>query len=230
MVVAVITARVNSRGLPGKNMLDLGGRPLIAHSMEIASATAGFDRVILSTDMDAAIALAAQFPRVEVPFIRPAELCTDTATHLAVINHLLDYLEQAGTPATHVVLLQPTTPFRTVAEMVEGVRLLKAGAGSVLGVTEVMHHPADYVYKNAAGKTTFLMPEFKSIRRQEFPQVYINNGAFYGVSVPFFREKQDFYDEDCAFLKMGEHSLIDIDTPFDMILARAVAAHILETK
>lgn len=222
MVVAVITARANSKGLPGKNMMDLGGRPLIEHSMDIACRSE-FDAVLLSTDIDEAILLAGlKYPKIEVPFKRPEHLCTDTATHVEIIDHLLEYFRSAGRNFEHIVLLQPTTPFRTVEEMNRGVGLLKTGAESVIGVAPVMHHPADYLYKDSDGKVRYLMPEFKSMRRQEFPPVYFNNGAFYGCSVDFFRKKRDFYDENSEFLIMDEKSLIDIDTAFDMKLARAL--------
>ncbi|MBL7810760.1 MAG: acylneuraminate cytidylyltransferase family protein [Bacteroidetes bacterium] len=225
MVVAIITARANSKGLPGKNMIDVGGMPLLAYSLATASATTAFDRVILSTDMDAAIDLASDFPRVEVPFKRPAELCSDTATHAEVVDHLLQYLEKESGLPEYIVLLQPTSPFRRVEEMERGVSLLKNGAKSVLGVCPVMHHPAEYLYKDAQNKTNYLMPEFKELRRQEYPDIYFNNGAFYGVSVPFYQKTKQFFDDNSELLVMGEQSLIDIDTPFDLILARAVAEH-----
>lgn len=223
MVLAVITARANSKGLPGKNMMDLGGMPLIEHSMKIASETSGFDNIILSTDMQDAIVLAqAKYPKIEVPFVRPEHLCTDTSTHVDIVEHLLQYFESVDREVSHIVLIQPTTPFRTTEEMNEGVELLKNGGGSVIGVAPVMHHPADYLYKGKDGKVQYLMPEFKSKRRQEFPQIYFNNGAFYGCSVDFFKQYKDFYNEDSEMLVMDEKSLIDIDTAFDMKLARAL--------
>lgn len=223
MVVAVITARANSKGLPGKNMLDLGGMPLIQHSMAVACESKAFDAVILSTDLIAAINLAKQhYPSIEIPFVRPDHLCGDTTTHVEVINHLMDYFENEGRTIDHLVLLQPTTPFRLKEEMLEGVKLLKMGAESVIGVSPVMHHPADYLYKNKNGKIQYLMPEFKASRRQDFPDIYFNNGAFYGCSTSFFKTTQSFFDENSELLIMSENALIDIDTAFDMKLARAL--------
>lgn len=223
MVVAIITARANSKGLPGKNMMDLGGKPLIAHSMEIACKSSEFDAVVLSTDITLAIEYAKEnYPKIEIPFVRPENLCGDKVTHVEVINHLCDYFQKINRLIDYIVLLQPTTPFRTPEEMNEGVRLLKNGAKSVIGVTPAMHHPADYLYKNQNGKIQYVMPEFKSKRRQDFPPVYFNNGAFYGCSLDFFKSQQDFYNEESELLVMGENSLIDIDTAFDMKLARAL--------
>lgn len=223
MVIAVITARANSKGLPGKNMMDLGGIPLIQHSMAIACESQAFDAVVLSTDLTAAIELAKQqYPTIEVPFVRPEHLCGDKTTHVEVINHLLDYYKEQGRIIDHLVLLQPTTPFRLKEEMLEGVKQLKSGAQSVIGVSPVMHHPADYLFKNKDGKIEYLMPEFKTSRRQDFPEIYFNNGAFYGCSTAFFNSTQSFFDENSELLIMSENALIDIDTAFDMKLARAL--------
>jgi CMP-N,N'-diacetyllegionaminic acid synthase len=223
MVIAVITARANSKGLPGKNMMDLGGMPLIQHSMAVACESKAFDAVVLSTDLIEAIELAKQqYPEIEIPFVRPEHLCGDKTTHVEVINHLLDYYGSKNRRIDHLVLLQPTTPFRMKEEMLEGVKLLKHGADSVLGVSPVMHHPADYLFKNKQGKIEYLMPEYKASRRQDFPDIYFNNGAFYGCSTAFFKTTQSFFDENSELLIMSENALIDIDTAFDMKLARAL--------
>lgn len=222
MVVAIITARANSKGILGKNMIDVAGKPLLEYTFDIASRTTEFDRVILSSDMDRAITHAANFNRIEVPFIRPAELAGDTTSQVDVVNHTLKYLDAENYPVSHFVLLQPSTPFRKVEEMVEGVRLLQAGNESVIGVTCVMHHPADYLFQGKDGKINFLMKDFLAKRRQDFPPFYFNNGGFYGCSVEFFKKKQVFYNEESTMLYMGEQSLIDIDTEFDLILANGV--------
>jgi CMP-N,N'-diacetyllegionaminic acid synthase len=223
MLIAVITARANSKGLPGKNMLDLGGKPLIEHTYETAVSTTGFDRIILSTDMDEAIDLArSKYPTIEIPFKRPAHLCEDTTSHAEVIRHLIQHFEQEGEPADHMVILQPTSPYRELEEMNKGAALLKSGKESVLGVSKVMHHPAEYLYRNETGELNFLMPEFKGKRRQEYPDLFFDNGAFYGFSIPFFKKTGFFFDQHSELLIMGEKSLIDIDTPFEMALARGL--------
>jgi CMP-N,N'-diacetyllegionaminic acid synthase len=222
MIVAIITARANSKGIPGKNMLDIGGKPLLEYTYQVASDTKGFDRIILSTDMDAAIVHANKFDRIDVPFKRPDELCGDKISQVDVVNHALASLTSENYPVTGFVLLQPTAPFRTVEEMEKGIAMLKAGSDSVLGVTPVMHHPADYLFVNQAGKIDFLMKEFLAKRRQDFPRVLFNNGAFYGCSLIYFTKHQRFYDENSALLEMQENSLIDIDTEFDIKLAKGI--------
>ncbi|MCX6222372.1 MAG: acylneuraminate cytidylyltransferase family protein [Bacteroidia bacterium] len=222
MVVAIITARANSKGLPGKNMLNLGGLPLIQHTFEIASKSEVFDKIILSTDLESAIELSQKYSKIEVPFKRPEHLCGDNVSQVEVVNHVLDYLAKTEFALTHFVLLQPTAPFRTINEMRQGVDLLKSGSESVLGVTKVMHHPADYLIRDESGLLNYLMPEFMSKPRQSFPPVYFNSGGFYGCSVKFFKEKQIFYDKYSALLIMNEKSVIDIDTEFDLKLANCI--------
>jgi CMP-N,N'-diacetyllegionaminic acid synthase len=222
MIVGIITARANSKGLPGKNLLDLGGKPLIQHSFDIAIDSGVFDRIILSTDSIDTIELAKGQKGIDVPFIRPDYLSSDNASQVDVINHVLEFLNMVNFDVSHFVLLQPTVPFRKVSEIQEGINLLKAGYKSVIGVTGVMHHPADYLIRNEAKQLSFLMPEFASKNRQSFPPVYFNNGGFYGCEVNFFKENQIFYNSESAILMMGEETLIDIDTEFDLKLAKGL--------
>lgn len=221
--LAIITARKNSKGIPGKNMIDLGGMPLLEHTLSLADKTLAFDKVFLSTDIPEGLELVKlKYPKIDAPFLRPDELCTDSASHIDVVKHVLDYKEKTGENYSHFVLLQPTTPFRTTEEMNRGVAMLKAGAESVLGVSPVMHHPADYLTVDSSGKLHYLLPELKNKRRQEFMDVFFDNGAFYGCRTSFFLENLEFHNENSELLIMGEEALIDIDTPFDLKLAGAL--------
>ncbi len=223
MVVAIVTARSGSKGLVGKNMLSIGNKPLIEYTLNAALESVEIDEVILSTDIDEAIAKYSNIStKLKIPYKRPAHLCSDESTHVAVLNDLCQYFENENKNknVSFIILLQPTSPFRTSDEINEGVRMLKNGFESVLGVCKVMHHPADYLYLNEQQKLTNILPEWKGKRRQEFPEMYFNNGAFYGCSLPYFKKNQRFYDEESGLLLMNENTLIDIDTPFDMKIAK----------
>lgn len=225
MIVGVITARANSKGLPGKNMLELGGLPLIAHTFRQAIESKGFDRIILNTDFEAAIDLAkANYPEIDVPFKRPEYLCADTTSHAEVVSHTIEFLEKENYPVSHLVILQPTSPFKKPIELKAGCDMLRGGAETVLGVSVAMHHPAEYLYQNKDGKLSYIMDEFKGKRRQEYPKIYFDNGAFYGFSVAHFKQYNNFFDENSAILEMSEQSLIDIDTQFEMDIARGLVA------
>jgi CMP-N-acetylneuraminic acid synthetase len=225
MVVGIITARGGSKGLPGKNMLDLGGKPLIEHTFTTAQACACLDRIILSTDIPEAVALCrGRYPKIEVPFVRPKELCTDDTSQSDVVAHLLDYLENAERLVPQaVVLLQPTSPFRRVSEIDAAMRTFQGDrCDSLLGVTRVLHHPADYLYRRQPGDMRFQWvmrsPDWR--RRQDFPEIYFNTGALYICSVRYFRMHRQFFDESSTLFPMSAESALDIDTGFDLELAR----------
>jgi len=204
-------------------MLPLGDKPMIAYSMETATAVKSLDAVVLSTDMEDAIAYAAtHFPQIEVPFKRPDSLAGDESSLYDVVIDLYRYYEEKGNAPTHLVLLQPTSPFRKVEEMESGIDMLRNGAESVLGVSPVMHHPAEYLYEEN-GKIQFLMSEWNAKRRQEFPEIWFNNGAFYGCSFEFLQRTGKFFDENSALLKMSEGSLLDINTEFEYLMANGIA-------
>ncbi len=223
MVVAIVTARKNSKGLPGKNTMMLGNMSLIEHSIMAANNANEIDEIILSTDIEEIIEeLKNKYSKLNVPYIRPEHLCQDDSTHVDVMNDLIQYFEKNNKRISHFVLLQPTSPFRTYQEINEGVKLLKSGIESVLGVCKTMHHPADYIYLDYNKKIKNVMPDFKGKRRQEFPEIYFNNGAFYGCSVNFFKKNQMFYDENSQLLIMNENTLIDIDTELDMKFAKSI--------
>jgi CMP-N-acetylneuraminic acid synthetase len=225
MIIGVITARGGSKGLAGKNMVELGGRPLIAHTFAAAQRCAGLDRVFLSTDIPEAISLARHnHPKIEIPYIRPAALCSDEASLVDVVNHLLEYLKsREGLTPEAIMLLQPTSPFRRVSELEAAIRTFRdRGDESMVGVTRVLHHPADYVFRRAPDDKRFQWvmraPEWR--RRQDFPEVYFNTGALYLCTVRYLQTNRQFYDESSRLFQMAEESALDIDTPFDLALAR----------
>lgn len=227
MILGLITARANSKGLPGKNMLDLGGMPLIEHTYKQAIESKGFDKIMLNTDFDLAINLAKEkYPEIEIPFKRPENLSLDTTSHAEVVSHTISHLISQNLNFTHIVILQPTTPFKKPTELFDGCNMLRNGAESVIGVSVAMHHPAEYLYKNKDGKLSYLMEEYAGKRRQEYPTVYFDNGAFYGFSIEYFNRTNKFFDENSELLIMGEESLIDIDTQFELNLARGLANEI----
>jgi len=185
-VLAVITARSGSKGLPGKNLRLLNGRPLIGHTIDTARASRAFDRVIVSTD-DEAIAAGARFLRAEVPFMRPAELAQDETPHLPVLQHAVQWLrENERYEPDAVMLLQPTSPLRTVTHIRESIALLeRSGADSVVSVSEVPAHfnPMRTLRVDADGFATLYVtgePVRRRInRRQDMPTAWTMNGAIY---------------------------------------------------
>lgn len=124
--MAVIPARKGSKRLPGKNTINLNGKPLIEYTFQVASASKSLNRIILSTDDLACVEVASQYPRVEIPFIRPPELCQDYSTDLETFKHVLEFLsrEKNGQIPDILVHLRPTSPLRTVDQIEKGISLL----------------------------------------------------------------------------------------------------------
>lgn len=230
MVIGIITARGGSKGLPGKNMIDLGGDPLIAHTYRAASTSNRLERVFLTTDMPEAIELAKScYTRIEVPFVRPAVLCRDDTSQIEVVDHLLAFVRASlGLKPKVIVLLQPTSPFRAPGEIDTAVESFnRSGADALIGVSRVLHHPADYIYQTReAGRRQlrWLMRDPKWRKRQDFPEIVFNTGALYIFRVDYFERQRRFYDERSDLFVMNDASMLDIDTPFDLALARGLLA------
>src|SRR3954463_16375891 len=140
-VLGVVTARGGSKGLPGKNLRLLAGKPLIAHTIDTARESKAFDRVILSTD-DEAIATAGRSRGCDVPFMRPPDLARDETPHLPVLQHAVQWLADNDRYVPDaVMILQPTSPLRRAQDICESIALLEtSGADSVVSVSEVPAH------------------------------------------------------------------------------------------
>ncbi|MDP3764309.1 MAG: acylneuraminate cytidylyltransferase family protein [bacterium] len=227
-ILGIITARGGSKGIPGKNIKDLCGKPLIAHTIEAAQKSGVFDRIILSTD-DEKIANIAKNYGIEVPFIRPAELAQDDTPHLPVLQHTVSWLkENQNYQPDAVMLLQPTAPLRQPQHIKEAIKLFDEKlSDSVVSVSEIPGHYSPYwaVIKdeNDYGKLfngDSIMHRIP--RRQSFPTpVYYHNGAIYlfKTRLLFDKNEPNFYGNNVALYPMAEKYSVNIDSPEDWLLA-----------
>ncbi len=223
-VLALITARGGSKGLPRKNVLPLAGRPLIAWSIKAAQEAVCTPRVVVSTD-DEEIAQAARQWGAEVPFMRPAALAQDDSPHLEVILHALAWLEQNQDYRPEwVLLLQPTSPLRSGRDIDEAFALARAqGAASVVSVQQAPSPPHLLQTIDGQGRLKpFLPPGPGYQRRQDFPAVYALNGAIYLTRRGMIMEKRVLLDQETLALVMPAERSLDVDTPWDFHLARLV--------
>lgn len=182
-ILAVITARGGSKGVPRKNVRPLAGRPLVAHSVDCALALGSrLHRVIVSTD-DSEIADAARAAGAEVPFMRPAELAADKAPTLPVLQHAVAFVEaEEGQKLDWVLLLQPTTPLRRPSDVAACIDLaLSSDCDSVISLVEVVSSHPVFVKKLQQGAIQpFVIEEPEGLRRQDRGEpAYIRNGAVY---------------------------------------------------
>ncbi len=232
-VLGIITARGGSKGIPGKNLKPLAGKPLLAYTVDTARRSGALDRVILSTE-DEAIATAGRDLGCDVPFIRPFELAHDDTPHLPVILHATRWMqERVNYRPDAVMILQPTSPLRTAADIAAAVALLDtSGADSVLSVNEVpVHsHPMRTLRLDDQGHAVLFVsgdPVRNRInRRQDLPPAWVMNGAIYAcrTRVLFAAEPSLYGDRVVAYRMPAERS-ISIDDLEDWHAAeRALAS------
>ena len=175
--IATICARGGSKGLPGKNIRLFAGKPLIVHSIEQARACPAIDAVVVSTD-NAAIADIARAAGALVPYLRPADLASDTAAKLPVIEHLVKHLEQGGQRIARIVDLQPTSPLREAQDILQALNACPDMPLTV-SVRVAQDNPYFNMVERSADGRIALCKGQGSIRRQDSPSVYALNGSIY---------------------------------------------------
>lgn len=222
--LALIPARGGSKGVPGKNLRELAGRPLIVHAIDTARATGLFDRIYVSTD-DESIAEVARAAGVEMPFLRPAALARDTALVADAIRDVLERFEAAGERFDTLTLVEPTSPLRT-PEIVREVTLAAEAEGwdAAFTVNRVPphHHPLKQYELDASGEASFVMPEARpNVNRQELTDTFVRNGLCYAVRVASFLETHSIGGKrPRAFVADGP--AISIDTEQELEECRAL--------
>lgn len=219
-VAALITARGGSKGLPGKNIRQFGGKPLIAHSIDVARQSAVVDSVYLSTDCPE-IADVARAHGCEVPFLRAADLASDEATSIDAVCDALDRLP----PHCIWLLLQPTSPLRKAKDL-DGVvaTMERTGADSCVSVTEAREHPwLTYAIGDDGAMMRFCNDSPARVaRRQDMPPAYVLNGAVYGFRPGWLRQGRVFVDAKSLAWVMPAERSIDIDDIEDFERAEAL--------
>jgi len=219
-VLAIIPARSGSKGLSGKNIKLLAGKPLIARTIESAKKCKFIDKIIVSTE-SIEIAKIAEKVGAEIPFIRPENLSTDTAKSINVIFHTINWFNLNNQKFDIVILLQPTSPLRTADDINNAVALLfEKDAKAIVSVCEVEHHPylCNTLPQNL-NMLNFCQAEIVNKNRQELPIFYRLNGAIYIFYINYFIKNNGFYGKNTYAYIMPQERSIDIDTIVDFRLA-----------
>ena len=211
-VLAVIPARGGSKGLPGKHLREVNGRPLIAWTIDAARRARAIERVVVSSD-DAAIIGVSRSLGCEAPFTRPAHLASDAATSIDVVLHALDELPGFDT----VILLQPTSPLRTAADIDAAyATYLSSGSAACVSVAPAEQSPYwMYRIRGDGSLEPLLEPPAPATRRQELPPVFALNGAIYIADVSSLRRDRTFLSPGTVAFVMPAARSIDIDTAAD---------------
>lgn len=224
-VLALVPARGGSKGLPGKNVRSLCGRPLMKWSVDAGLASRFVDLVVVSTDSQD-IAEVATASGASVPFLRPAELSGDAASSVDVVIHALDFLAQGGKIFDIVVLLEPTSPLRDSSDIDQAVqKMVDAHASAIVSVCRVeSSHPAFVFRQSSDGRLIpFMERPPTGLRRQEIEPMFFLDGSIYASEVQALRERRSFYHSDTIAYEVPKWKSFEIDDLEDFQIVEALA-------
>lgn len=215
----VIPARGGSKGLPGKNIKDLCGKPLIAHSIDIARAFVGDEDICVSTDSEEIKQVVENYG-LSVPFLRPDYLATDTATSNDVLIHAVNFFKQQGREYKKLVLLQPTSPLRTVDDVFGCIKLYREDIDMVVSVSK-SHAPAVLCTDDENGYIQLVYNK-KATGRQQIQEMYEFNGAVYVMNIQSLLVKGIAGFTKKVKYVMSKENSVDIDDIYDFKLVEAI--------
>lgn len=225
-LLAVITARGGSKRLPRKNLLPLAGKPLIAWTIDTAQKSGVFEEVLVSTD-DPEIAEVSRGFGASVPWLRPADLASDTARSIDVLNHAMIWFESERGSLDGVVLLQPTSPFRSVGSIRGAVAQYCAQTPRqpIASVGRASSHPAWCFRLEGSCIVPYVDWTVVEARSQDLPGAYVLNGAIYIAPPGLVRARKPLVGpETRAFVMSDPYEAVDIDDENDWNEAVALAA------
>lgn len=225
-ILAIIPARGGSKRLPRKNILPLAGKPLIQWTIDAAKAVASIDTVMVSTDCPE-IADISQQCGAEVPYLRSAELSSDTASSIDVVLDVIRHYESKGRIFDSILLLQPTSPLRTSEDIEKAIALMAdKSANGVVSVTECEHSPLwCNTLPDDLGMDNFIPEELTARRSQDLPTYYRLNGAVYLVKKEIVVCDSSLFPQQHSFaLVMDKNHSVDIDNELDFKLAEMIKA------
>ncbi|WP_078125506.1 cytidylyltransferase domain-containing protein [Leptospira alexanderi] len=223
-LLTVIPARGGSKRLPGKNIRILGNKPLIAWSIEVVKQIPEICDILVSTDDEKIAEIAKKFGAF-VPWLRPADLATDTSSSIDVVLHTLNWYEKEKQEVDGVILLQPTSPFRRKESIRKGVEIFLKNEkkSTVLGVSPANPHPM-WCFKLENGSLKpFCGDGGLHLRSQDLPPAYFVDGSFYLTPKIHLKEKRTFYTEIVVpLITRYEEESLDIDTESDWKWAEGI--------
>lgn len=212
--LVIIPARGGSKGVPKKNIKLLKGTPLIHYTINAARELFNDSCICVSTDSED-IKQVANEVGLEVPFLRPDELAADTSGSYEVILHAIEYYEKEGYNPDTLILLQPTSPFRTSVQIEEALKLYSNEIDMVVSVKETKSNPYYILFEEDQNGFLRKSKESNFTRRQDCPKVWEYNGAIYIINVASLKKGTIGDFKKVIKYEMDEFSSHDIDTPLD---------------
>jgi len=217
--LAIIPARGGSKRLPRKNILDLNGEPLIAHTIKAGLKSKYIDKVVVSSDDSKILDISKRYGALTLK--RPDELASDTATTFDTIKHAIDSTDRYD----YIVLLQPTSPLRNEKHIDEAIELLDSkNADAIISVCEMEHTPLwSNTLDSDLSMSGFLRDDILNKRSQDFEKYYRLNGAIYISQVDRLLEEKSFFLKENIFAYvMDRECSVDIDEEIDFKIAKAL--------
>lgn len=215
----VITARGGSKGLPGKNIKELCGKPLIAYSIDVARIFVDDEHICVSTDSKEIKQVVENYG-LQVPFLRPDYLATDNASSNDVLIHAVNFFKELGRHYKKLVLLQPTSPLRTAEDVENALKLYREDIDMVVSVNE-SHAPSVLCNEDENGFLQLIYNK-KAARRQEISKMYELNGAIYIINIISLLEKgMGEFTKRLKYVMAKENS-VDIDDIIDFYLVETI--------
>ncbi len=220
-LLGIIPARAGSKGVPGKNTKSLGGKPLIAYTIESAKQSSLID-IIVSTDSEEIAAIALE-RGAAIPFMRPAELATDSAKSIDVVIHAVQEMQKQGKQYDAVVLLQPTNPFRPSGFIDKAINLFRENnCDALVSVLPVPHeYNPHWVFEPDANGYLHIATGDATIipRRQELPKAFYRDGCIYITRTDVLLSQQSFFGKTLCYIEADPALHVNIDTLEDWELA-----------
>jgi len=214
-ILGLIPARGGSKGVPGKNIKLLGGKPLLQYTSEVAIQCNGLSKVVLSSDDDEIIKIAKDLG-IDVPFIRPDNLAKDASPTLPVILHALAFFESKGEYFDAVCLLQVTSPFRTVEFLDQAIQqFINHDTDSLVSVLEVPHeYNPHWTFELDEKKHLKIATGEEGIitRRQSLPKAYHRDGSLYITKTSVLKEQFSLYGKTISHIESSKEFYVNIDT------------------
>lgn len=218
-ILAIIPARGGSKGLRKKNIKTLGNKPLIAWSIESALNSKFISKTIVSSDNDEIITVSKQYG-AEIPFKRPTNLATDTATTRDVLIHAIEYYKLKNITFDYIVLLQPTSPFRKKDDIDNAIKIaVENNIDMVVSVKETSSNPYYVLFEENDEGFLEKSKDSNFTRRQDCPIVYEYNGSIYVIKVKSLLNNDSMNFDKTIKFEMSKIHSVDIDNQFDFDFA-----------
>jgi CMP-N,N'-diacetyllegionaminic acid synthase len=217
--LVVIPARGGSKGVPKKNIKLLNGKPLVNYTIEAAQGIFENTIICVTTDSNEIKDVVENTTTLKVPFLRPDNLATDNAGTYEVLLHAINFYEKEGYAADTLILLQPTSPFRTTTHIKEALKLYSSDIDMVVSVKETKSNPYYVLFEENTEGFLSKSKESAFTRRQDCPDVWELNGALYIINIESLRKGPIGSFNKMIKYVMTEIESVDIDTMFDWKLA-----------